>query len=388
MLRRIKKPSVINKMPSDIRHHTFGLSRIIYIIILCILIFAFLNYLFYDFYMVKGDSFVDADNESIALEYTARINEVFVEDGDEVKKGQILFHFDSSEFRQQLLKATSDYSDVATKKNALDASINRLKAVIEATKTYLGSVGEAKTMLEKLKKQGNTSTDRLLTEKTREFQAFRDLLSYEAEFKSSEQAYQELDRVYNVSKEVFENMLEIFKNGEKISPVDGVIGGLAIQEGTVIKDATPIAKVYYGPRFLSAFLEPAVVDCQEGDPIIVSFRKGSFAIGRVVDIGHYTTVIPEEIKPRYRPPGRRLLARILVNQDTLKNLDIMDMASVYKPVGLGTVCAVTGCNAHLMEEYKEYLKGRSERQKRKLSESQEKNKYLHQMTQDGMKKTS
>jgi prefoldin subunit 5 len=314
--------------------------------------------MFYPYYLLVGDGFVDSDYETIALEHDARIDEVFVENGDEVKCGQTLIRFDSSSFRAQLLKSLSDYTEVSAKHQSLTSSIERLKSVIDITKKYLGEVDEADKIINQLKKTGDASTDRILSEKTRQFNAYRDYLGNQAELTASTKALQELQSVFVVAKEALLNLVNSFEKGEKRASINGVVGGLSIHQGTIVSKGSSIAKVYYGKKYITVFFESSHVSIKEEDPVIVSFHSGTYEIGRVVDISHYTEELPEEIKPRYRPPGRRLLARVLIDSNILEPKDIMEISSVYKPIGMGLICSIINCKAYLLEDYKVYLKER------------------------------
>lgn len=378
-LNKIKKPSLLFRIPQDIRHHTFGLSRLIYIALLIIFCLIFLNYTFYHVYLLRGDAFVDAEKEMVGFEYNTQINSVLVENGQRVHKGQALLLYDSNEFRKTLLQVISDYSQVVDKRQSLSLTISKLEAAIAAAKPYVESQKQAKETLEKLSKNGNASIDRLMTEKNRYYTVYKDLLNFQTELEMSKKTYEELGQVFKVSSETLTHLVETFQDGVKYSPVEGVIAELTVQTGDIVRPSQQLARIYYGQRYLTTLFEPSYVAYKEGDLVIVSFSKGSLKIGQIVELGQHSLELPDEIKPRYRPPGRRTVARILVEKEELDKQEILTIAQVYKPVGLETFCRFFKCPTHLIEEYHMYLKQKEEVRSTQTHTHKEKNDYLEKV---------
>ena len=214
-INKILPPTLLYNMPQEVRHHTFGLSRIIYISILGIFCLLIVHYLFYGVYLLRGDAFIDSDKETLELEYDSHIVEVFVENGGKVRKGEPVLIYDSSEFRGMLVKAISSYSDIITKRQTLLGTISKLEAIIAASTEYLSSTQEAEKNLKRLNQRGNASIDRLMTEKTRNLEAYRDILGFKAELEVSKKAYEDLNDAFRVSKEALSHLIKKFNKGVK-----------------------------------------------------------------------------------------------------------------------------------------------------------------------------
>lgn|GEM_PF-4329723 len=351
MLKRIKKPSVVHRMPQDIRHHTFGISRILYLVMLLSIVGFILNYIFYDYYILYGDGFVDSEVETVSLEYDASIKDVFVENGDRVKSGQPLFSFDSIEFRSILLKAYNDYIEIVSKRQSVGSNISRLKASIESSEEFLKSISQARQILNNLDKKGYATTDRVLSEEMRKFTVLRDLLQFKAELTANLKSFDELDLVVASSRALVKSLIADYNAGIKTATYDGVIARSNHYPGAVVKKSDPVMKFYYGPKYLTVLFENSHVRGEIGDPVIVTRDDGSAkTIGRIAFLGEYASDIPDEIRPRYRPPGRRNVAQIVVDENFIQNQEMLSIARVYKPIGMGFLCLFMDC-----EKSKEYL---------------------------------
>ncbi len=382
MLRKINKPSLFFRMPNDIRHHTYGLSRFIYISVLLIISMLLLNYLFYSVYMLTGDAFVDSDAKVLSLEYDGQIEDIYVENGDKVTKNQELFSFDSLEYRSEFLKTVNEYLKIMTKRQEIDVDVEKLGAYIDVSGNYLKSIKEALVTLDRIKKSGNVTLDRYLNEKTREYNASRDFTGYNAELEAKKKAYEELHQIIETSEKTLSYFVNNYAEGNKNSPVAGTVGELSVQPGGIVKKGNVVMKVYYGKRYLSVLFESSFIGKKIGDPVIVYFPNGAhFTTGRIVDIGNFSQELPEEIRPRYRPPGRREVARVLVDAEYLENQDILGTARVYKPVGLNLLCSLLSCKSDLIDKYKEYMNDREIIQKQTKTDRLNQNNYLKNTNQ-------
>jgi membrane fusion protein, multidrug efflux system len=84
-----------------------GIKRFIplTIIILVVLIAGILWYKQYSKYIISDDAFIDSENVSVSSKILGRINHLYVDEGDSVKKGSLLAELDSSDLLAQKKQA-------------------------------------------------------------------------------------------------------------------------------------------------------------------------------------------------------------------------------------------------------------------------------------------
>lgn len=360
-MQKIKKPSMVYKTPQDVRRQSLGIAKYVYLSILAFFIFVILNYIFYPAYLLNGDGFVLSERENVALEYDAKVKLILVHNGDRVEAGQSLFLHDSLYFKTALMKSSTEYASTLIKFQGYVTELDKLKAQIDASEDYFDFVQKNKNKLDSLYKGRITDIDRVLNETTRLHESNKDLLGLRAEYESANKAYSKLRDVVGLSGRALTDMIDEFNDGLVKTPVSGIVGGLNIAPGSVVEKGETILELHYGKRFLSVMFEESFVSFDLGDPVIVYIPGHKMVIGRIVDIGAYSARLPEEIKPKYRPPGRRRLATVLVDQDVLKNLDIMTVVEAYKPVGLETYCSIFDCHDEYLQEYKESVQEKRQR---------------------------
>ncbi len=377
ILKRIKKPSIVHKMPQDIRHHTFGLSRILYLLMLLMIVGFILNYIFSSYYLLSGDGFVDSEEETVSLEYDALIEDVFVENGDKVKAGNPIFSYDSIEFRTLLLKSYTDYAEIVTKRQSLNSNISRLKASIDASEDFFKNIEKARKVLDGLDKKGYTTTERVLTEEAREFTVLRDMLQFKAELASNLKALDEINLVVSSSQALVKNLVEEYSAGIKYATYDGVIARSNHYPGSVVKKGDPIMKFYYGPKYLTVLFEDSHVKKAVGDPVIVTLNGGAITtVGHIAFMGEYSADLPDEIKPRYRPPGRRNVGQVVIDEKIIEHQEMLSLAKVYKPMGMSYVCQFLDCNKskNLIDKYNTFMDAKKEKSEKRLEALRVKNK--------------
>ena len=361
-MQKIKKPSMVYKTPQDVRKHSLGIAKYVYLSILAFFVFVILNYIFYPAYILNGDGFVLSERENIALEYDAKVKLILVGNGERVTEGQSLFLHDSIDFKTSLIKSSTEYADVLIKFQGYVTELDKLRAQIDASEDYFDFVERNKKKLDELYKGRITDIDRVLNETTRLHESNKDLMGLKAEFDSANKAYNKLREVVGLSGRALTDMIDDFNDGLVKTPVSGIVGGLRIAPGSIVKKGDTIIELFYGKRFLSILFEESFVSFDLGDPVIVYIPGHKMTVGRIVDIGAYSARLPEEIKPKYRPPGRRRLATVLVDGELLKDLDIMTVVEAYKPVGLETYCKVFDCHDEYVDEYREFVKDKRARQ--------------------------
>lgn len=361
-MQKIKKPSMVYKTPQDVRRHSFGVAKYVYLSILAFFVFVILNYIFYPAYILNGDGFVLSERENIALEYDAKVKLILVGNGDRVEAGDSLFLHDSIDFKTGLIKSSTEYADTLIKFQSYVTELNKLRAQIRASKAYFDFVEKNKKKLDELYRGRITDIDRVLNETTRLYESNKDLMGLKAEFESANKAYDQLRQVVGLSGRALTDMIDEFNDGLVKTPVSGIVGGLRIAPGSIVKKGDTIIELFYGKRFISILFEESFVSFDLGDPVMVYIPGHRMTIGRIVDIGAYSARLPEEIKPKYRPPGRRRLATVLIEEGHLKDLDIMTVVEAYKPVGLEAYCKVFDCHPELIDEYREFVAEKRARQ--------------------------
>jgi HlyD family secretion protein len=101
-------------------------------------------------YLLMGEGNIDGNLINLNTEYPGRVLKIFADEGDNVKKGQILAILDSREYKEEL-KA------VEFQINSSKGELNALKQQLEIAKVSLpAEVKKAKDYLESLKNELNT----------------------------------------------------------------------------------------------------------------------------------------------------------------------------------------------------------------------------------------
>jgi multidrug resistance efflux pump len=108
---------------------------------------------------------------------------------------------------------------------------------------------------------------------------------------------------------------ELYGDGVVNSPVSGIVGSLAVSEGSVAREAEPLMEIFTGPPFVLAYVpEGALYDVQKGDRIRIGIGFGNYYgyVGHTYDMAGQ---LPKEFQQTFQPVRRERLIRVEFDPD-------------------------------------------------------------------------
>lgn len=337
-MHRIVPTQMPYRMALDVRDEPLRIGRIIYLSIICILVLALIHFAVGHLYLMRGDGFVYADNAIVALEFDARISQLYVQEGDAVEQEQLLLRYDSFALRRDFVEFSTRISELERRLSEARIQKARLDATIESAYDYNELTREVEEAIVRLRAEGLAPNSRISTEAARRFEARRNLLGFIAERDQTDAEASRLAEGIQKTRHYLDDLIARFDHGEIRASEAGIVTSLAVSTGTVAKKGDPLLRVFSGERFLLAYLDDtSPVSRAAGEPVLVALPAGTFAIGRIARITSVADRLPEEFQPRFKPTARQHLVAIEMDPLLLARFPVMTTASVYKPLGLTTV---------------------------------------------------
>jgi HlyD family secretion protein len=192
-------------------------------------------------YLLMGQGNIDGDLINLNTEYPGRVLKIFADEGDFVKKGQILSILDSREYKEELKAVKFQISSLKSELNALKqqleiarislpAEVNKAKATLESLKNELNALDrkiEAKTEVVKEKERVFQRVDKLrkknlVSQEKWEF-ARLDYITSKKELQILEEKRKELLKRIDIAKE---NLKEAKANLKRIGELKDKISAL------------------------------------------------------------------------------------------------------------------------------------------------------------------
>jgi multidrug resistance efflux pump len=335
-MRKLKQKQSAYKLGKDIRQEQLRLGKYIYLTIIIIIAVILIHILFSRFYMAEGSGFVYSDNALIELQYEAKVTNVLVKDGERVKKGQLLFRYQSLELQQLMQNALIAMKNTKNQLAQKQEKVLTLQKQIAASKHYSKYTQDVSSKLEALKEKGLVSTKTLTPEANRNYNVTIQLHFYEEQLKATRADIEILKtQVAHLDKN-YQSLLAIYNGGEERAPVSGVITSLNVKPGQVLETAETAMQIFHGNHYVLAYInQDSWIKVHQGDHILVNLPGEGHVLGRVVRILPITEKLPEEFQPRFKSTQRHQVVRIEANHKALNAMAIMSTVKVYKPFGLG-----------------------------------------------------
>ncbi len=331
-MKRLQKLQQSYPIRADVRVEPVRFGKYVYLAMLTVLCTVIIHTLFGHLYLLRGDGFIYADNEDVALEFDATIQELAVSEGEQVSQGQPLLRYNSVALHRQLVELALQISRLQREYENAQIDRVRVEATLAAASDYAKFSEELEQTLRNVKGQGLIASTQLGSQLQRSFDAVEALTGYQAEQRQLKNALrvaqENIDRVQGH----YQALLAAFGDGEVKAGRDGVVTQFQITQGSVLKAGTPALRLFDKERYILCYFdERSFVSYHTGDPVLVSLPHKRFALGTIETLTHVSEPLPDEFQPRFRQRERQQLALIEVTPELLADSAILGTVKLYKP---------------------------------------------------------
>jgi multidrug resistance efflux pump len=335
MKRVVKHPSIPYRAVEDKRQERLRFGKYVYLIVIAGLLIFLLDRAFGYLYLLTGDGFVYARNQSVALEYDATIRELEVDNGEIVEAGDTLLRYDSVWVRNRIVDLATQIGEFQNELSNARVRAARMEAAIDSTENEVAFSRRLQNESFTLSNRGLINNDSLSELVHRFHQAERTLLELEA---TRDQLLEEIpileDNLERV-RQHYAELLGAFGDGVVNAPVSGIVANLHPNVGAVVTAGNPILDIFGRDRYLLAYMDDrSPIEYARGDRVILRFSGGAFTIGRIADLTAVADRLPDEFQPRFTATDRDRLVRISVDDPQLEEASILSTVRIYKPIGL------------------------------------------------------
>lgn len=247
----------INEAMCDTRHF-YEKKRVVvpFVTGLVILILGTIVSINSIFYKSTDDAFVEGRMVSVAPRVSGIVEELYIEDNKEVKKGDLLFTIDSKDYEAKLKQSQAKLEET-------QATLVIAENQVEKTFSELDFANSDYARYLQMYNKGIASTQDYEAAKTK-------LTAAQAENKAAQAKYQELTgSVKKLEAEVEENELNL--SYTKVYALqDGKITNRNVEKGNYVQIAQPLFSIVQDEVWIVAnFKETQVADMKKGQPVTI-----------------------------------------------------------------------------------------------------------------------
>src|SRR5262249_1622721 len=307
---RLRRRARIDTIQNEIRAQGRSWARWIYLGLLALFgIWAF-NLLVGDLIYFRAEGLVLRDRIVLATQYPAAINQLEVQEGSEVMRGQLVARVRSLSVEESLAKLYSSLVDGLNRTTQLKVRQRVIEATAPLSDQRYNEARAARIATEALRDQQLLTVGRRAEIVKTEIESAQARTEAEVERATISENLPELDNAVQATKQALGRLQDTYADGVMQSPADGVVGYLRVAKGSVVAPSDALMEIFTGQPYVLAYVrEGALYDLQVDDPISIwmGFKR---YFGRIERIYSVAGQLPKEFQNTFEPVDRARIVRI------------------------------------------------------------------------------
>jgi multidrug resistance efflux pump len=312
---RLRRRPRFDNLQNEIRKRGRSWGRWVYLaVVLGLLLWVFDSF-FGNYIYLRAEGLVLRERVVIATQYPAAVVELRIREGWDVNEGELLARLRSQNVEESLAKLHAQLAAVITRATELSIRDKVNEALYPLAQHRYAIARTARINSEGLVAHGLLAANRHSelvkdevagAESQAQLAAERDVIGREAA---------DVKAAIDATQSAIRRLNELYGDGVVNSPVSGIVGSLAVSEGSVAREAEPLMEIFTGPPFVLAYVpEGALYDVQKGDRIRIGIGFGNYYgyVGHTYDMAGQ---LPKEFQQTFQPVRRERLIRVEFDPD-------------------------------------------------------------------------
>ena len=309
-MRPLRKLMRSDNIPNERRVSRGAAGRVVYLVLLTLFGVAIINYLFGDFVLLRADGLVLRDENVVATTYIARVELVFIQQGETIKEGRPLLKLQSLELLERL-------ADLSIKRAELVAKVTDLRVRSETVEQLLPLAERHELESARVIKQFDGVTMAGLITSVRweqalraNYDALRDRVRLSAESHVLSEEVKAVQIALADADTALADLKAHYADGEVLAPVGGSIGVAVPYVGNVYRPGDPMLSIYSGDPYVLAYLPRRYLfPIYVGMQIRITDGQNTES-GVLSEILPVTATLPKEFQNTFQPSDRNQLAKV------------------------------------------------------------------------------
>ena len=309
-MRRLKTRERPDTLTNQTRKGGGNTGRRVYLILLILFALALGNYLFGDLFILRGDGLVLRDKTIIAAPYTVRIDEVNIDEGQDVKKGDVLMTVKSPEVLERLADLTFRQAELTRLVSDTSYRFERAQKLLPLAEKREEETGKYISRLEKNARQGFTTSQQYESALLSNYDATQDRIELSTETIRLESEVEDLKTALTSAKTAIDDLIALYADGIVTAAMSGSVGTDIPDVGSVYVASEPIMAVNTGESYVLTYLpQRYLFPIETGMEVMI--RGGRYnSKGVVMEILPFSDALPQEFQNTFKPRDRSQLAKI------------------------------------------------------------------------------
>lgn len=300
-MRVLKQRHAADAAYSQPRRRRLAVIRWLYLSGLFLLAIWLINFSFGRLLYLQSEGLVLGKPAVVAAEFPVTVRDLFVRDGQIVKKGQIAAIVTSQSVAETIARLAADLAAREAQRGKLRirrAVINGLLAPAESRQKIASN---ARKQLETILSHGDLVLNQRTNAVDMEYRSYQDLEVLKAEKPVVEEELTTLSSALAEARSAIGDLRKLYDDGRLRVPIDGVISEVIATKGAVLRAGEPLVKLYGSRRFVLAYLPSgAAYGVAIGDEVQITagFHTNRGVITRIEP---FAAALPREFQRAFTP---------------------------------------------------------------------------------------
>ncbi len=259
---------------------------------------------------LQADGLVVSNSVAIALPFAAQIDEMPVNPGASVRRGDLLARVTSVDLTKDIATLTSRNADLIAQRVAIERRAQVARNLLPIAEERAVESEKATDFIREFRKTADIS-QLFWTQTLQERYVSRERVAeLRAELQTTEAGLKAVDGAIKDAASALGELQHAYRAGMIHAPEDGIVGMRTARPGDVVNTGQTVMVLYRPKPFVLTYLETGTLySVRPGDAVNISDGFVRRA-GRVTEVLPVADQLPEEFRKAFQPRGRSQVARI------------------------------------------------------------------------------
>jgi len=312
---RLRRRPRFDTLQNEIRARGRSWGRWIYLGLLGLFAIWALNLFMGDLVYFRAEGMVMRDRVVLATQYPASVEQLNVQEGSEIEKGQLLARVRSQSVEESLAKLYGGLVDGLSQTTQLEVRDRVIRATALMAEQRSVEARQALDESNKLRDKHLLTIGRRAELVKDEIDSTQARTQAAAEGEAITKNLPQLEAALASARMAIARLRETYADGVVRAPVNGVVGSLPVSTGSVVQSGEPLMEIYSGKPYVLAYVPSgALYDLQPGDPVNIGVGFSTYS-GHLTRLYPVAQQLPKEFQNTFQPVARARLARIDFDSD-------------------------------------------------------------------------
>ncbi|MBR9911550.1 MAG: hypothetical protein GYB33_14475 [Gammaproteobacteria bacterium] len=315
MISSLRNKQRVDNLQSESRGSRGTVGRWVYLILVGCLLLWLLDTLFGKYFFFRAEGMVTRDVHTMAVSYTATVENLKVEVGDQLQGGDLLVQLNSVDVLQNLGDLSIKSAEIRSRIAELQSRQAQLKTVLPLAQERVEKMGQLRSTEERAAARGLVDTRKISEYLEDEFDSRMTYEKLRGEGGNIALETRTLQAIDANLQESMQRLNAAYADGVVLAPEAVTVSEVYVNKGSVVKSGEPLLELLSGGPYILAYVTPGSVYVADvGAEVSIKYGLKTLQ-GKVAQIFPISARLPLEFQRAFRPQERSQVLRVEILPD-------------------------------------------------------------------------